>query len=436
MESISLQNYEALSDVVTLGSFSPTTFHISLGVPSTALLGGLQPEAKARATLEHEFGHLLHYLTSYLGLKDLSYWIDTINVLQNSRSDKTPEEEITDKARRILKIARAKQRLSIDDEYYFELIPELLPYARDNHKLWHVNSVTGAFFKIDGNISPGDRFWATRFFIGPSDTGESFARIPIGMRTLLEHMAKAIDFLADFRGQITYELALRLEEEAYEPHLLHYYCLSHWVGPMLERKYGKSAIGKAYLVTAQLVHLIVDTPFDDPDIWRSIRSYAEKHRDDLAPYLDKPHPSFVYPLLLRAIELSSQDFNTFDITDAEKRMESLLKDMNLPTFSELRAHTRAYSSDLCSRLNESPIGESIKRLIDWVRSYSESLNWSDRIANPLTALTDKFPVPILFADGNYWDGSQIQISDVMWLNRLFDRQQEMLRFTYTKDIIE
>lgn len=434
MESISLRDYEAFSDLITLGSFSPTTFHISLDTKSTESFSDIPH--KTKSTLGHEFGHLLHYLTSYLGLKDLSYWIDIINVLETPWSGTNQEESITNQATKILKIAREKQKLSIDDEYYFESRSELFDYARKNKNQWHIKSVTGAFFKVDGKISHTDRFWATRFFVGSPDVGESFMRIPIGMRTLLEHMANAIDFVSDISVLNEDEFTHMLESEAYEPDLLHYYCLSHWAGPMLERKYGKSGIGKAFLVSGQLVHLIVDIPFDDPVIWQSIISYAKKCKSDLVPYLEKPHPSFVYPLLLHAAEHSSQDFNTFDITDVESCMESLLYDMGLPTLPELRAHTYAYSTELCSRVNESSVGKSIKELIEWMNSYSESISWRDRVVAPLRALTEALPVPLLFNDRKYWDGSIIKMSDVMYLERLFNRQQEMLRYPYMRNLIE
>jgi hypothetical protein len=47
-------------------------------------------------------------LTSYIGLKDLSFLVESIDVLQKEMQDKTPEEAITWKAEQILDIARKK----------------------------------------------------------------------------------------------------------------------------------------------------------------------------------------------------------------------------------------------------------------------------------------------------------------------------------------
>jgi hypothetical protein len=126
-----------------------------------------------------------------------------------------------------------KQILSIDDEYYYEERPREFENALANKNIWNVKAVTGRLFHVDGEISQKHCFWATRFHIGHPDTGPSFLRIPIGMRTLLEHMAKAVDFLGEMQTQETELIVSNFSQQAYEPSLLHYYCLSHWVAPFV-----------------------------------------------------------------------------------------------------------------------------------------------------------------------------------------------------------
>ena len=135
------------------------------------------------------------------------------------------------------------------------------------------------------------------------------------MRTLLEHMAKAVDFLGEMQTQNTERFVSNFSHQAYEPSLLHYYCLSHWVAPLLARKYGKENIGKAYIVTGQLVLLLAEIPFDDPNIWKIIKSYAATHSPYMLPYLEVPHPSFIFPIFLSALEKSTHPFNTYNIAD-------------------------------------------------------------------------------------------------------------------------
>ncbi|MDT7044296.1 hypothetical protein [Candidatus Nitronereus thalassa] len=433
MKALPLIIQKNLRDVVTLGSFSLQTFHINL---STKYVDSFQElPREAHLTLRHEFGHLLHYLTTYIGLKDLSFWVESIDVIQKKMPKKTAEQELTWKAEQILRIARTKQILSIDDEYYYEERPWEFENALLNKEIWQVKEVTGRLFRVDGSLS-GHSFWATRFHVGHPDTSPSFLRIPVGMRTLLEHMAKAVDFLGEMKTQDRHSIVEKLSQQAYVPSLLHYYCLTHWLAPLLARIYGKENIDKAYLVSGHLVLLLTEIPFDDPDIWRALRSFAEIHRPDLLPHLDVPHPSFIFPIFRAALEKSSHSFNTFQTDDIEQGMKHLLKEVGLPPLNELQKHRDDLLKKILARLDTFPLGQKIKNLLEWVNNYSAELSREDRLADPLKILNGQVPVPVIFNDDYFWEGGVLQIKKVEALSHLVERQGQMLRFPHTRNLVD
>ena len=431
---LSYRAEKLLRETVTLGSFSPQTFHICLRSPNRPKLSDMSPEV--RLTFFHEFGHLLHYLTSYIGLKDLRYWAETIDVLKNPPQDLTPEEKVTWQSERILGLARNKQTLSIDDEYYFEPYLEEFQNAKDNYDKWTKVAVTGRLFQTDGRLSDDYLFWATRFYIGEPDLGRSFLRIPIGMRTILEHMAKSIDFIGECCLREPADVVVAFQKEARLPEMLHYYCLAYWVGSTMTRKYGISETWRAFYVCGQIVLLLSEIPFDAPDIWQSLVKYAEKHQPDLAPRMKHPHPSFIFPLLLRAVEHSNAEFDSNDLNNMEHNLELLLKELNIPPLSELQTHTKDLSVQVCDTLDRSTLGKSVKDLVMWGTAYAESLGWANKLLGPAHDLADYSPVPIIFEDSTHTDGTILSMDVVFDLGDCVSRQQEMLRFPFTRNVVE
>jgi hypothetical protein len=418
-------------DVITLGSFSPQSFCISLSSAHAAKLSAL-PVA-ARRTFNHEFGHLLHYLTSYVGLKDLNFWAQAIDIMLNPPSGNTPEEQVTLQAERVLSVAREKQVLSIDDAYYYEPQFRKFPDARANPFKWAVGETGGYLYKTDGTISSDHCFWATRFYIG--NGGPSFIRIPVGIRTILEHMAKFIDFIGESHDRHPLDVATEFSDQAYEPELLRYYCLTHLVGPILARKYGNQEIWKSFLISGQLVLLLSEIPYDVPIIWELLCRYAEQHRPEMLPVMEKPHPSFVFPLLLHAVENSTIDFNSVDFNAMEDHLAALLREMKLPVLSELRLHKETLAAQVYAMLDKSVIGRDVRKLVEWAEQYAKSLGWSVGIIDPTRNLSDESPVPIVFDDGYYMNGSQFDVQVATELLLCVQRQNEMLRFPFTRNIV-
>ncbi|HJK90535.1 MAG TPA: hypothetical protein RMH26_07310, partial [Polyangiaceae bacterium LLY-WYZ-15_(1-7)] len=148
-------------------------------------------------TLSHEFGHLLHYFTTYVGLRDLEYRAAMHQVLATEAGGRSPEEHRTEQARDVLALARAQQRLTIDDEYYYEMRWRIVDEAaqRDGRG-WMWSETTGGLFSVDGTLSD-QRFWGLRFYLDGREDDRSFARIPIGLRTILEHLAAATDLIGE-----------------------------------------------------------------------------------------------------------------------------------------------------------------------------------------------------------------------------------------------
>lgn len=424
-----------LADVEMLGCFSPFSFHISVGTEGVNDLSALPGEHKA--TLAHEFGHLLHYCTSYFGLTNILPWARTINILRSLPPDIT-EQALTEAAGKVLGYAREQQVYSIDDEYYFEPDVELYPAARAARGRWSVRETTGGLLTIDGKLSDR-RFWATRFFLGEGaknlSSKLSFLRIPLGMRTVLEHMAKSIDFMGEMVTTDPSDLSYYYDEQASEPDLLHYFCLTHWIGPEMERKYGRPSVPKSYFVAGQLVSVLTEIPFDAPEIWTALKTYAGRHRTDLVPHMSHPHPSFIFPIIRDAAFKSNIDYNNYDLDRIEARANNLLKAIDLPTLLELRKYTDKLRLRVCETLNQTDVGTALSVLLKWLNNYEVGLGWKNRLANPTRDLGKIAPVPVTFQDDTYLDGTVLRWSNAMALSKFAHRRSEILRFPFTRDIV-
>src|SRR4051794_11968877 len=96
-----------------LGEFSPTNWTISISSPAAPINRLSQAD---RLTFEHEFGHLLHYFTTYIGLTDLWYWAQILAVLERPPTHgQAPEAHVTAQAADVLSLARQQQILAIDE---------------------------------------------------------------------------------------------------------------------------------------------------------------------------------------------------------------------------------------------------------------------------------------------------------------------------------
>ena len=137
-----------------LGLFSTIQWSI------TATPANLPPtfadlSAVDRVTFAHEFGHLLHYFTTYLGLTDLLPWARVLAVLSSRATPgQTEEAHVTAQAAEVLTLARQQQLLQIDDFYYYEVRPVVANEARSAERgRWAWGETTGKLFRTDGTLS-------------------------------------------------------------------------------------------------------------------------------------------------------------------------------------------------------------------------------------------------------------------------------------------
>lgn len=298
--------------------------------------------------VSHEFGHLLHYTTSYLGLTHFLFWAKSIAAIDNQGHE---DETVTAATRNILDPARGQQRYSIDDEYYFEPRYDLFDKARSQHETWVVHEITGGLFYTDGQIS-AHRFWGTRFSLESEDgqAPESFIRIPVGLRTILEHMATAVDFFLALHLREPDQLRA-IQEMASEPSTLHYACLAHLVAVRLKREYGSDAADPARQAAGEIVALLAGIPFDSDEVWSLLRNYAAHYRQDLVPHMNFPRPSFVFPVLLEAAIQGGINFDN-SLDGIEERADRILSEIGLSRISEFWDATRSLSQTVKNVLSD------------------------------------------------------------------------------------
>lgn len=382
---------------------------------------------------------MLHYTSSYMGLCDLLYWGQMLEAL-DSAPPGTPEEEITHVANAVIRLSRAKQVYSIDDEYYYEPRRYLYDDARAAKGDWSIGACVGNLFRVDGTMSE-KRFWGTRFFLGDgavtTDLSSSFLRIPLGVWTALEHMAKAIDFLGEIRQRDPNKVSAEFGEQAGEPDLLRYYCLTHWVGPQLQKIYGQTGRKYSYFVSGQLVALLSEIPFHDADTWSALARRAGRHLPlGQEASLLHPHPSFIFPVLLEAAFDSNIQWNNYDIGGMEGRADRLLEYIGLPPLIELRQHRDQLFDSVREVLGRSTLGQELLPLIDELNHYAGTLSWSNRLANPMKGMQHSLPGPVLFDDGSCLDGSLLSFVTCDALAQAEHRCKEFCRFPVVRDIVD
>lgn len=421
-----------------LGSYSPATWIIRLNCPYVATPTDLS--AQDRATLSHEFGHLLHSFTTYAGLLDLRFWARALNILDGSRlPGESAEQYVTRQARDVIDVNRARQILAIDDFYYFEVAPGLASEASLRHGAgWIWGETTGALFKTDG--TPSDRrFWALRFYLDHRHPSRTFIRIPMGLRSLIEHLAVGVDFVSEMDAADEASRAKILENAiaaAYAPELLHYYALTHRLSSVLGRLYSPDERTNTFTVSAQVVSLLADIPFDAPAVWAALRKYALAHDVHVAEHMEHPHPSFVFPLLVHAFEqLALPMARLTDWSAAEQTADELLHQLGLPTMTELHKERERLADEVEALLANQAPSSPRSALLGWLRSYEKGLTRAQKFLDPAAHLGGSVPVPVLFADDGFWEGGVLPISESQQLAEHEARYHELLRFPAFRDIV-
>jgi len=425
--------HKYINELVTLGSFSPESFHIRIGCDNPDSIDKLSVEDQL--TFNHEFGHLLHYLSSYMGLLDLKYWGQMLEVIEWKDSTLSPEQVVTRQSEKIIEIARQKQIISIDDEYYYEIQDQNTELARSFPTKWIAEEVVASLFRSDGVLS-NSMFWAIRFDVQLDQSSRvRFTRIPVGIRTVLEHVAKAIDLLGLSFHSGPSKATSELISQAYEPELLHYYALSHSVSIKLDKELGITDAWLVFQIAGQLSLLLSEIPYDNEEIWGSLKKYAKSNRTDLFDHMNEPHPSFLFPLILKAAINVSPDFTTLSSSEIESRSEAILAELSLPKLSELTQLKIKLADGVKQILSNSKAGSEIVKLLEWTLGYAESLEWADRVLNPAVKLTGAPPVPVVFLDNTFIEGTIMNIGAVEALSYVAHRKNEMLRYHYARNIV-
>lgn len=423
------------------GSFSPFIWTIELAASTAVPLNDL--DAESRRTFEHEFGHLIHYFTSYLGLTDLFPWLmmqSTLNDTARLSHEETHEELVTRQASEIRRLSRWRQSLVIDDEYYFELRPQIAEEAaqRGPYGVWLWKEVIGHLFHTDGRIS--DRaFWGLRFYLDTLSAERSFARMPAGLRCYLENMATSLDLLADLANAKTSAerdaVFAPMLAEAYHPDFVHYYALIHRMEGAL-RRHGIAPGPVVFVAASHAILLCMEIPYDIGGICSAVVTAAMELAPDIVAYMRHPHPSFLFPVVANA--LASLGLSPKVLSDPlafEYVASGVLTRLGLPNLYAIQTYRDKRRHDL--ELFSHKVGlRAAERLLAWTSSYDRQLSRSDKVIVPSRHLRDIPPIPIRFADDTALEGTAVMIADAEHLSYLFRRYQEMIRYPVVRDIVE
>ena len=125
----------------------------------------------------------------------------------------------------------------------------------------------------------------------------------------------------------------------------------------------------------------------------------------------------------------------YDISNFRNRMEDILKEMKLPTLSEIKSITTSLQHSVSSMFTENTNAKKIDELIKWANNYRENIGWEHMIFNPTKDLQDYPPIPIIFSDESYMDGTVNDIDEVNYLAFAYSRYNEMLRYNYVRNIV-
>jgi len=420
----------------TLGSFALDTLAITLSgeCPKPAALESVQ--GTQRSTLEHEFGHLLHYTNTYLGLRHLAFLADLADGLRLRALDgETPEAHYTRRSERALLIYRLRQTMTIDDEYYFYgARPDLADEAAQRgHGAWCTSDGVGHLYHTDGTVS--DRaFWYVKFHLDEMTQERCFARVPAGMRVCLEHMARAIDLAVDLReagpdGAIdVFNRAVRL---AYHPGNLHYCALTHLSGLLLEQKYGRSSVVLAPVLAGMLVLHLCDIPFDDGETWSCLRETARAIYPSLCDHMKYPHPSFLFPLLRRAFlqaDISADSIAELDCVGLGQTLDAVL---GVRSNGEA---TLSLRTDLARRFRNLGLS-AVSDLLEWSGAHFQALAPAERLSNPTRGLAGALPVPLLFERNGGIEGTVLKMDDCFRLAGLHSTIAAQLRYPFIRNIV-
>jgi hypothetical protein len=390
--------------------------------------------ASDRVTLSHEFGHLLHYFTTYVGLFHLQYWIRVLAVLEERcPRDLSLELHVTDQSRRLIRIERERQVLSIDDFYYLEYEPRVAQAAFESGGVgWAYSEVTASLFREDGSLSPDRKFWALRFGLTPGM--RSFCRIPIGMRVLLEHMATAIDVAGELSAAKSVDerdgFIATLGRQTHDPDQLHYFALTHRVAKL----FGARDRLNAYVVTGHLVLITMEIPFDDGPTWEILRRYAQTHVAANAEHMSYPHPSWVFPIVLMAFERIRNSLPPEPPVDAfELVATAILRELGLPERKELlRARDSLREQVLAIMTTADPSGAR-RNLVRWLAEYDSRLSPIERIVSPARHISSSTPVAVCFEDA-FLDGDVLSYNESEVLLWREQRHSEMVRYPVFRDV--
>ncbi|WP_037583293.1 hypothetical protein [Stigmatella aurantiaca] len=383
----------------------------------------------------------MHSFTTYAGLLDLRFWARALVTLEGTRLPaESAEQFVTRQAREVLDVNRAKQVFAIDDFYYFEIAPYLAAEAaqRPRGAGWIWGETTGALFRTDGTASDR-RFWALRFYLDQRSNERAFIRIPMGLHTLIEHLAVGVDFASEMSVGDEASRFKHLEDAitaAYTPELLHYYALTHRLSSALGRMYSPAERVNTFTVSTQVVAVLADIPFDDPFIWATLHQYAKDHSLNVAEHMAYPHPSFVFPLLVHAFEQLALPMNQLtDWASAEQTADQLLTQLGLPIMVELQAKRDLLASEVKTLLDKGASTGTRSELLSWLGNYEQGLTRAEKYLAPTSRLGGSFPVPVLFADNGYWEGSVLSMSECQVLVEREARYHELLRIPAFRDIV-
>ena len=121
---------------------------------------------------------------------------------------------------------------------------------------------------------------------------------------------------------------------------------------------------------------------------------------------------------------------------SEVIVDDVLRTLGLPKLEELRQHIEPIQQYILRFLDGTDLGGTVASMLKWVFGFCDKLKWTQRIFGHAWSLPPNPPVPVLFKDGYYIDGSILRMAEVRLLSQLARRREEMLRYIVTRDIVD
>lgn len=414
------------------GWFNPEILQIYISGPGNSLNELNEYQAQV---LNHELLHYLHFTSTTLGISFLTTNFRELSLISEWKAAGITYERINQIYNEVLDCNRYKSYLLVPSYYYVEG-PLFNSFIDAND--WGVSASCGTFFNNKGEIS-SNNFIMHRFTAGdPRNEDELIARISIGTRYLFEHVIKFIDIFIDADREGLQEAYSDHYENSYMGQLLPYSALA-----LLCARKGVLHIN-AFILSAIISHITLMVPLEWNEKTNGLKEYAEMKIRDMFGRPDysfsKAHPSVVtFALLEKATEIGAREVDFYSMLHESEDFNKLNQ-----YISELCESLSLSVNDLFSfyreemnSFRELEVAPSLNRLKqNLIEEFSDNLlikqeNFGKYIVRPhRTTYT-----PFIQGDRMVSQGNLLTYDEGDYLKFLIRHRDEMLRFSYERNII-